>query len=126
MNYPENIEEIKKFAKEINLDVKYLFGEKWEWDLNLCYVKSLPANIVFNISGYLDLDHVISFPPNIEFNVDGWLDLLSVETLPKNTVFNVGKNLWLPKIKSVSSDVVFNVGGSIYLNVDHKVKVLWD
>jgi hypothetical protein len=27
MNYPENIEEIKKFAIEIGIDVKYLLGE---------------------------------------------------------------------------------------------------
>ncbi len=49
MNYPENIEEIKMFAEEINIDVKYLLGEKYEGYLNLSYVESLPANIVFNV-----------------------------------------------------------------------------
>ena len=46
MNYPENIEEIRKFAEKINLDVKYLLGEKYEGGLKfLDIVEHLPANI---------------------------------------------------------------------------------
>ena len=71
MNYPDNIEEIKKFAKRINLDVKYLLGEKWEDNLWLDYIESLPANIQFNVGAGLDLYFVRSLPENIVFNVEG-------------------------------------------------------
>ena len=76
MNYPDNIEEIKKFAKEIGIDVKYLLGEKWEGNLGLRYVKTLPDNI--------------------QFNVGGWLYLPSVQTLPANIVFNVNRKIYFP------------------------------
>ena len=61
MEYPENIEEIKKFAKEIKLDVKYLLGEKYEGNLNLPSVQSLPANTKFNVDGniYLPMKHKV-------------------------------------------------------------------
>ena len=49
--YPENIEEIERFSKIIGIDVKYLLGEKWEGNLLLPTVKSLPVNIVFNVGG---------------------------------------------------------------------------
>ena len=55
MIYPPNIKEIQKFAEEIELDVKYLLGEIYNGNLNLFYVKSLPANIVFNVGGWLNL-----------------------------------------------------------------------
>lgn len=51
MVYPENIKEIKKFAREIGIDVKYLLGERFEGYLDLPSVRSLPANIVFNVGG---------------------------------------------------------------------------
>jgi hypothetical protein len=106
MDYPDNIEEIKKFAEEIDLDVKYLLGEKYEGDLWLYFVESLPANIVFNVGGYLDLR--------------------SVESLPANIVFNVGGYLWLSCVESVSSNNELNVNGKIYFPIDHKVKVIWN
>ena len=76
MNYPENIEEIRQFAEKINIDVKYLLGEKWEGNLWLRYVKTLPDNI--------------------QFNVGGWLYLPSVQTLPANIVFNVNRKIYFP------------------------------
>ena len=106
MNYPDNIEEIKKFAEEIKLDVRYLLGEKYDGNLNLAYVQSLPDNIVFNVGGGLVLYSVKSLPDNIVFNVGGYLNLSSVESLPANTIFNVGR--------------------SVYLPTKHKVKVIWD
>ena len=69
MNYPKNIKEIKKFAKRINLDVKYLLGEKYDGFLFLGSVRSLPDNIIFNVSGFLFLDSVRSLPSNTIFNV---------------------------------------------------------
>ena len=102
---PENIEEIRKFARDNNLDVKYLLGEKWEGNLYLGSVVSLPDNIVFNVGGWLDLRSVKSLPANIKFNVGSWLELRSV--------------------KSLSSSTIFNVNGKIYLPTKHKVKVLW-
>ncbi len=76
MNYPENIEEIKKFAKKIKIDVKYLLGEKYEGNLWLVHIESLPANIVFNVGG--------------------WLDLCSVQSLSSNTIFNVIGDIYFP------------------------------
>ena len=90
MEYPENIEEIRKFAEEIGIDVKYLLGEKYEGNLNLYSVEYLPANTVFNVGGSLFLDSVESLPNNIVFNVDGYLDLCSVKSLSANIKFNVG------------------------------------
>ena len=106
MNYPDNIEEIKKFAKKIKLDVEYLLGEKYKGALNLRSVKSLSANIVFNVGGFL------------------WLD--SVKSLSDNIVFNVGGNLDLSSVKSLPNNIVFNVNGKIYFPTKHKVKVIWD
>lgn len=105
MVYPKNIEEIKKFAKEIKLDVKYLLGEKYVGNLYLALVKSLPNNIVFNVGGYLNL--------------------FSVEFLPDNIVFNVGDWLWLHSVESLPSTTVFNVSGKIIFPTKHKVKIIW-
>ena len=76
MNYPDNIEEIRKFAEEIEIDVKYLLGEKWE--------------------GSLWLDSVQSFPENIIFNIGGNLWLSCVQSLPSNTIFNVNRKIYFP------------------------------
>ena len=105
MVYPENIEEIKKFAKEIKLDVKYLLGEKYEGKILLLTVAHLPANIVFNVNCNLGLNYVYRLPSPI--------------------VFNVGEHLFLRSLKSLPSSTIFNVGGKIYLPSDHKVKVIW-
>ena len=105
MIYPENIKEIKKFAKKIGIDVKYLLGEKYEGSMWLPSVRSLPNNIVFNVGGSLELT--------------------SVKSLPSNIVFNVGRNLWLSRVQSVSANIVFNVGGDIYFPTKHKVEVIW-
>jgi hypothetical protein len=51
VKYPKNIEEIKKFAEDNNIVVKYLLGERYEDNLDLCSVKSLSANIKFNVGG---------------------------------------------------------------------------
>ena len=50
MTYPENIEEIKKCADENRIDVKYLLGEIYEWNLFLSSVQSLPSNTIFNVN----------------------------------------------------------------------------
>lgn len=105
MNYPENIEEIKKFAEEIGIDVKYLLGEKYEDRLALDFVESLPANIVFNVGGHLDLFSVRFLPDNIVFNVGGWLNLYSVQSLQGN--------------------IVFDVHSYISISTNHKVNVIW-
>ena len=144
---PENIEEIKKFAKKIDIDVKYLLGEKYEGDLSLWSdsvvslpdnikfnvgglvlysVESLPDNIVFNIGGYLSLYSVESLPDNIVFNVGGCLWLSSVESLPANIVFNIGGYLDLISVRSLQNDIIFNVGGKIFFPTKHKVKVIWE
>lgn len=55
MKYPDIIEEIKKFAEEIRIDVKYLLGERYESYLWLASAESLPDNIVFNVSRKIQL-----------------------------------------------------------------------
>ena len=123
--YPENVEEIRRFAKEIKLDVKYLLGEKYEGDSYLPSVESLPENIKFNVGGSLDLSYVKSLPDNVIFNVGGYLWMPSVKSLSANIVFNVGDWLVLYSVKSLSNNIVFNIGGKIYLPTKHKVKVDW-
>ena len=44
MVYPENVEEIRRFAKEIKLDVKYLLGETYEGKFLLLTDLYLPSN----------------------------------------------------------------------------------
>ena len=105
MNYLKNIKEIKKFAEKINIDVKYLLGEKYEGNLWLDYIESLPANIVFNVGRNLNLYSVCSLPDNI--------------------VFNVGRNLVLNSVESLPSNVIFNVAGEVCFPLTHKVKVIW-
>ena len=55
MVYPENVEEIRRFAKEIKLDVKYLLGETYEGKFLLLTDLYLPSNIVFNVGGKIYL-----------------------------------------------------------------------
>ena len=105
MIYPSNIKEIKKFAKEIGINVKYLLGEKYDGDFHLSRVKSLPANIVFNGSGYLYLE--------------------SVKSLPTNTVFNVKGLLWLGYVETIHSSVQFVNFGHLVLPAYKKVKIIW-
>ena len=126
MIYPENIEEIKEFSVEIGIDVKYLLGERYEGNLYLYSVESLPDNIVFNVGGFLDLSSVESLPANIVFNVGDWLVLSSVESLPANIVFNVGGFLDLSSVESLPSNTIFNINEKIYFPIDHKVKVIWN
>ena len=125
MNYPENIEEIKKFANDNNINVKYLLGEKWEGNLHLRSVESLPENIVFVVGGLMNLPYVRSLPDNIVFDVDGSLNLDSVKSLPDNIRFNVGGWLNLFSVESLPSNTIFNVGGDILFPTKHKVKVDW-
>ena len=126
MNYPDNIEEIKKFAEEIGIDVKYLLGEKYEDRLALYFVESLPDNIEFNVGEFLNLQSVESLPANIRFNVGSHLWLSSVKSLPANIVFNVGGNLYLTSVQSLPANMMFNVNGYICLPMEHKVKVIWN
>ena len=72
---PKNIDEIKKFAEKIGIDVKYLLGEKYDGYLYLSSVESLPDNIQFNVGGYLNLSSVQSLPANMMFNVNGYIYL---------------------------------------------------
>ena len=61
MVYPENIEEIKKFAEGICIDVKYLLGKRYGCSLYLTSVESLPSNTIFNINEkiYFPIDHKV-------------------------------------------------------------------
>ena len=124
MNYPPNIEEIRKFAEEYGIDVKYLLGEKYESGLDLFSVKSLPDNIVFNVGGWLILSSVKSLPNNVVFNVGGGLNLRSVKSLPNNIVFNVGCCLFLNSVETLPSNVIFNVDGEVCFPLTRKVKVI--
>ena len=76
MVHPENIEEIKKFAEGICIDVKYLLGKRYGCSLYLTSVVSLPDNIVFDVGGSLYLP--------------------SVESLPSNTIFNINEKIYFP------------------------------
>lgn len=125
MKYPENIEEIEKFAREIGIDEKYLLGKKYEGYLRLPFVESLPDNIIFNVGDDLYLYSVEYLSDNIVFNVEGNLNLYSVKSLPDNIVFNVGGPLALCSVKSLPANILFNVRRKIYLPTKHKVKVIW-
>ena len=125
MIYPPNIKEIRKFAEEYGIDVKYLLGEKYESGLDLFSVKSLPDNIVFNVGGWLDLSSVKSLPDNVVFNVGGDLDLFSVESLPANIVFNVGRYVDLNSVEFIHSSVKFVNYERLVLPEDKKVKIIW-
>ena len=107
---PKNIDEIKKFAEKIGIDVKYLLGEKYDGYLYLSSVESLPDNIQFNVGGYLNLSSVQSLPANIVFNVGGHLNLTSVESLPENIKFNVGGHLNLTSVESLPKNYSITLG----------------
>ena len=122
---PENIEEIKKFADEIGIDVKYLLGEKYEGYLNLETVEYLPNNIQFNFGSNLHLRSVRSLPDNIVFNVGGDLSLY-VKSLPANIKFNVGGFLDLRSVKYLPENIVFNVNRKVFFPTKHKAKIIWN
>lgn len=105
MVYPPNIDEIRKFAGKINLDVKYLLGERYEDNLNLRFVESLPADIVFNVNSFLNLGYVRS--------------------IPANTVFNIKGLLWLDYVETIHSSVQFINFGHLVLPTYKKVKIIW-
>jgi hypothetical protein len=69
--YPKNIEEIKKFAEDIGIDVKYLLGKKWKGDLFLGFVRHVPAHGQFNVDGCLGFIRVDSIHSSVVFNVSG-------------------------------------------------------
>lgn len=98
MNYPTNIEEIRKFAKEIKLDVKYLLGETYNGNLDLTLVEKIkiPANVQFNVRGDLWLGGVVTLPENVTFDVGERLCLNSVETIHSSVQFVNYKILFLP------------------------------
>ena len=71
MSYPENIEEIEMFAKDVGIDVKYLVGKKWKRNMLLGFVRHVPANVQFNVDGWLGFVRVDSVHSSVVFNVSG-------------------------------------------------------
>ena len=103
MIYPPNIEEIRKFAEENGIDVKYLLGEKYSYGM-IFNSRQMPENIVFNVEAL-------------------WLHLLV--DVPANTVFNIKGTLRLVSVKSIHSSVQFVNFGRLTLPEDKKVKIIW-
>ena len=103
MIYPPNIEEIRKFAEETYIDVKYLLGEKYPYGMvfNSLYI---PENIVFNVK-VLWLNNLVNVPANTVFNIEGILRFGSVD--------------------SIHSSVQFVNFGRLILPEDKKVKIIW-
>lgn len=112
---PENIEEIKKFAEEIKLDVKYLLGEKWEGDLNLNGVTNIPRNVYFNVERDLLLPDLRYVPEGVWFYVGAYLCLSSVEKLSSKLNVIVGGSLVLSNLSHIPDDTVFSVGRDVDL-----------
>ena len=83
MNTPSNYKEIEAFAKSINLDVKYLLGEKYEGSLVLCYLKTLPENFNVTVGGNLDLCSLKTLPENYKISLKGGLYISSSEVSTK-------------------------------------------
>ena len=84
MNKLSNYKEIEAFANSINLDVKYLLGEKYEGSLDLSSLTSLPENFNVTVGGSLWLDSLTSIPENFNVTVGGNLWLHSLTSLPEN------------------------------------------
>ena len=99
MIYPENIEEIRKFADENGVDEKYLLGEKYSYGM-IFNSRQMPENIVFNVKT-LWLFRLVKVPANTVFNVDGTLRLDSVESIHSSVKFVNFERLVLPKDKKV-------------------------
>ena len=116
MNKPENYKEIEEFAKNINLDVKYLLGECYEGSLYLSSLKKLSENITFNVGGYLYLSSLKKLPENTTFNVGGDLYLSTLKKLPENTTFNIGGSLDLRSLKKLSTDYKITLKGCVYVD----------
>ena len=136
MNTPSNYKELEEFAKSINLDVKYLLGEKYEGSLYLNSLTSLPENFNVTVGGNIDLsslktlpenfnvtvggnlwlDSVTSLPKNFNVTVGGSLDLNSLKTLPENFNVTVGGSLWLNSLKTLPENFNVTVGGTLDLN----------
>ena len=85
MSYPKNIEEIKMFAKDIGIDVKYLLGKKWKGNLLLGGVRHVPAHVQFNVDGWLGFIRVDSVHSSVVFNVSGKVRL-ELDTFDKQKV----------------------------------------
>ena len=106
MNTPSNYKEIEAFAKSINLDVKYLLGEKYEGNIYLCSLTSLPENFNVTVGGNLRLDSLKSLPENYKISLKGDLYI--------NT-FGVSKKVIYNKI-DVDSIITFE--GTNYIHAD--------
>ena len=71
MNKLSNYKEIEAFAKSINLDVKYLMGEKYGGNLDLSSLTSIPENFNVTVVGDLDISSLTSLPENFNVTVGG-------------------------------------------------------
>ena len=125
MNCPPNIEEIRKYAEEIKLDVKYLLGEKYYGNLFLSSCVRIPSNVVFNVVDSMFSPFIVSLPSDVVFNVSESLYLNSVRVLSDNIVFNVGNVLDLQRVESIHSSVQFVNCKRLILPTDKKVKIIW-
>ena len=120
MNTPSNYKELEAFAKSINLDVKYLLGEKYEGNLDLSSLTSLPENFNVTVGGYLDLGSVTSIPENFNVTVGGSLYLNSLKTIQENFNVTVGGYLDLGSLKSLPENYKISLKGDLYID-DNKV-----
>lgn len=115
MVYQSNIEEIIKFAEEINLDVKYLLGERYNGNLDLSFVTDIPNGVKFYIKGDLYLPNISCVPSDVVFNVGSYLNLKSVKYLANGIVFNVGGSLNLTNLEDLPDNTKFVVGRDLIM-----------
>lgn len=105
-NYPENIEEIRKFAKKIDLDVKYLLGEKLDRCLWI-YTDYIPSNVILNIGESLMADSLQSIPTGVVIQVGNYIFLRSVNNISGNIVIS-SRVTFLTQVRSITNRVQFN------------------
>ena len=106
MNKHSNYKEIEAFAKSINLDVKYLLGEKYEGSLVLSSLTSLPENFNVTVGGSLYLCSLKTLPENYKINLKGELYINAAEVFTK-VIYN-----------KIGVDRIITFEGTNYILVD--------
>lgn len=79
-------------------------------------LESIPPNVKFENSGYVDLSFLEDLPEGISFKNSGNVFLSLVERIPGGTVFLNQEDVVLEELKEIGGEVIFSNGGKVWLD----------
>lgn len=115
MTRDEFIKILEKKGYSYSVDGDYLIipDTKGMENVLLDYIKTLPPNIRFINSGWVDLTELKTLPDGVYFNNNGDVILDSIKVVPSGVEFNNKGNISLDSVKKIKPGAVFNNGGHV-------------